>query len=288
MHKLATLALAALLLATAAGCSSNPQAPSGTNPNGAPQQSEDNANGSIRIEDIDWRVESGIEHGNRRVSFDFTNNSGYDILGIDLDLELKEDLTSEDLQTAFADLLANDVTEEQLRDWTIGGTICVKVEPGASSLSDFITAGMWYLTDMAQYECTEPSIMTIRYLADNKMYTEYYDFKTGTYDLSNDVIEADQWTDGPLSSILPQPEGEVVTDVDESDTRLSFDTTGTSADGFAAYIDACRDNGFTSNVTSTDTTYYADSEDGLYHIDLFYSDYSGSITAYCDVADPEA
>lgn len=288
MHKLATLALAALLLATAAGCSSNPQTSSGTSPNGAPQQSEDNANGSIKIEDIDWRVESGIEHGNRRVSFDFTNNSGYDILGIDLDLELKEDLTSEDLQTAFADLLANDVTEEQLRDWTIGGTICVKVEPGASSLSDFITAGMRYLTDMAQYECTEPSIMTIRYLADNKMYTEYYDFKTGTYDLSNDVIEADQWTDGPLASILPQPEGEVVTDVDESDTRLSFDTTGTSVDGFAAYIDACRDNGFTSNVTSTDTTYYADSEDGLYHIDLFYSDYSGSITAYCDVADPEA
>lgn len=238
------------------------------------------ADDAIRVEDIDWSMDIGVENGMRRVMFSFTNNSDYTIVGLELDSAVKEDAAWDDLQAAFDYLVEDGADEQTIRDCILTGESCYAVKPGEASDPDACNIGFYYVLNIEQIDYVEPDMLTIKFLSDGKMYEEYYDYRNDAYSLSSDVVEVLQWSDSEQAAELPRPEDLYVIDLDDSGERFTFDTIATSRNDFEAYVAACKEAGFTANASETDDTYYADNEDGAYHLDLFYM--NGKVSAYMD------
>lgn len=283
---LTTFAVLAVAVCVLAGCSST------SNPTAKDFEPKKD---DIKIDQIDWSAENAVMDKYRRIAFSYTNNSNFDIVSLELDMSLKPDVTPEDLRQACEALKENgwtekqlselsDATQEQIARFTLSGDWNQIVAPGEKSGQDPMTLGYAYINTMEQFDLFEPSMMTIKYLAgEDKLYEETYDFKTKTYSLSSDVIDTHQWSDSELASLLPQPEGLLVTEISDSETRFTFETLGTTPAEFKSYVAACKEKGFTKEPTEGDSFFYVKSSDGKYKLDLYYHEESGDITAYLDV-----
>ncbi len=233
---------------------------------------------AIQIDEIAWVVEAGVDDGDRRVMFSYANNSDYAIAEVRLEMTMKEDAESELIQSAFDYILDQGLTEDDIRDKMFVAESEERVEPGESSSSDTCNFAGYYANNIEQYDLMEPDVMTIKFLHNDMLYEEYYDFKSQSYSLSSNVVDIKQWSDSELSALLPVPENEIVVDLSESSTRFSFSTIATSTEGFDAYVEKCRENGFTADVTWDDTFYYSKSEDGAYKLDILLT--GSSMSAY--------
>lgn len=237
---------------------------------------------AIKIDDIDWSVDDGIDDGSRRVMFTFTNNSDYPIASLKLESTIREDASSEEIQAAYDYIIEQGSTKDDVRSSTFTCESTYVVEPGDTSNPDACGFRGYYVVDLKQYELTEPDLLTIQYLYGDDLYTEYFDFKSESYSMDSEVIDTKQWSDSDLAALLPQPEKLLVTDTMDIPSQFSFDTVSTTQDEFNAYVEECKEKGFTANPVATEDTYYADSEDGLYHLDLIRMS-NGDLSAYLNV-----
>ena len=290
MRKVWQLAVTSMLGLALAACSAGGTggvAAPGPEGDGEVQQSAAPADDAIKVEQIDYEVKDGVENGYRRVLFDYTNNSDYTVVSVELLMAMPEDVEDEALESAFADLIEQGFyTVDDLHDIKMGCDSTFAVEPGQKSGDRAATYGMVYVTNLEQYELMEPDMLTIKFLHDGEIYEEYYDYRTGSYTLSSDVIDAGQWGESELAEAVPRPEGALVTDVDDGD-RFTFEIMCMTEDDFEAYVDVCKDAGYTVDVAETDTTYYADNEDGIHHIDLIYWSEAGELSGYLDLIEEE-
>ena len=290
MRKVWQLAITSMLGLALAACSAGGAggvAAPGSEGDGEVQLSAAPADDAIKVEQIDYEVKDGVENGYRRVLFGYTNNSDYTVVSVELLMAMPEDVEDEALESAFADLIEQGFyTVDDLHEIKMGCDSTFAVEPGQTSGDRAATYGMVYVTSLEQYELMEPDMLTIKFLHDGEIYEEYYDYRTGSYTLSSDVIDAGQWGESELAEAIPRPEGALVTDVDDGD-RFTFEIMCMTEDDFEAYVDACKDAGFTVDVAETDTTYYADNEDGAHHIDLFYWSEAGELDGYLELIEPE-
>lgn len=290
MGKAVNIALVALLSVALAGCgttTSSTDQQGSSNQDAEVQESDGQseesaipAKDAIKIDEIDYEVASGVNEGRRRVMFSYTNNSPYPIVSVELSLVTKEEATTEEIEDAFDYLLEQGVTEDDIREGQMTCESTFLVEPGEKSSDGTVLFGIYYVNNIEQYEAMTPDIMTIKYLYNGLIYEEYYDCISGTYSLSSDVVDPNQWGSGELSEAIPRPEGMMVVDTRDGETQFSFDIEGMRPEDFNDYVDACRDAGYTEDVAETDTTYYADNADGTYHIDLFYYSESGRLNGY--------
>lgn len=279
--KLAVVSMLGLALAAcSAGGSGETMAPESTG-DAQVQESGAPADDAIKVEQIDYEVKDGVENGYRRVLFGYTNNSDYTVVSVELLMDMPEDVKDEELESAFADLIEQDLyTVEDLHDIKMGCDSTFAVEPGQASGERAATYGMIYATSLEQYELMEPDMLTIQFLHDGEIYEEYYDYKTGSYTLSSDVIDAGQWGESELAEAVPRPEDALVVDVSDRETQFSFEVACMTAEEFEDYVATVGDAGYTVDVAETDVTYYADNEEGTYHVDLMYWDESGRLDAY--------
>ena len=58
--------------------------------------SQNNQNGDISIEDIDWNIEEQIRDNDRFVLMDYTNNSDFILVGFKLDFKEKKSVKEEE------------------------------------------------------------------------------------------------------------------------------------------------------------------------------------------------
>lgn len=277
-----------LLMATAmclalSGCSE------GTSTGGAASvDSEGVPNDAVKVEQIDYEVVPGIEDGNRRALFRYTNESDYTVVEVSLRLTVPDDVDDAEIGSTFDNLVSEDIlTAEEIREMGMTCESTYAVEPGETSGDRAPLVGVWYVTGVDQFELMEPDMATIRFLVDGMMYEEYYDYRTGSYSLSGDVVDTGQWGSGELCDAVPRPEGALVTAVRNSETQYSFDVVSMSAADFDAYVERCREAGYTEGVAETDSTFYADTADGRYHVDLLYWKESGRLSGYVSRADDE-
>lgn len=288
MKRLLGLALSGLLCVALVGCGGGAAGSSQPGNPSPPEEAGALTDDTIKVDQIDYEAEPGVEDGMRRVQFSYTNNSNYTVAGIKLDMVLREDVEDEEIEDAFGDLIeSGTLSVDDIRDWGMTCENTFAVEPGQASSRKTPLVGIVYVTDIAQYELMEPDMLTIRFLVDGTMHEEYYDYRSSSYTLSSDAIDTTQWGSSELSTVLPRPEGGLVTNVDDGEDRFTFDVSGMISEEFGAYVELVREAGFTVNVAQTDTTYYADSEDGLYHIDLIYWDDSGNLSGYLDPIEAE-
>lgn len=256
-------------------------------PSGSGEQVEQKATSGkptkdeIKIKDVAWTIEPGVDSGDRRMIFEYENKSDLDILNVRLEGKLKAGLTDEEIGAGFDNIVKDGISVEDLRDWVFNAEVGGRVSSGSRSNTDEACLGIYYLLNEEQYKMVEADLLTIKYLKDGKLYTEYYDLLSKSYSLSSDAVDLEQWSTTELAKMMPEQDDLLVTDITETPTRFGFETIGTSRESYESYIEACKEAGFGFDITSGDDFFYSYSEDGQYSLNIFYGSDS-EMTVYFD------
>lgn len=225
------------------------------------------AKDAIKIEDIDWNVTESILDGERFISFNYTNNSEYTILDVEMEFVQKESTTAEQLVAFDKIKEEQEWTDEELAEVYILGYNRKCAEPGETVTdSPCVINGTYTLVEsMEQYEIMEPDMVTIAFIGDDgKGYAIYYDFKTQSYgESSKGAQEIQQWSDSEISSLLPKAEFKAVKVSSDDDDRFFFYAYGVSREEFEAYVEAVKANGFTEVGFEGSDSYRASNSDGF-------------------------
>ena len=225
------------------------------------------AKNAIKIEDIDWGVTESVLDGERFISFNYTNNSQYTILDVEMEFTQKEGTTVE--QLAVFDKLKEEQewTDEEVEEIYIKAYNRKCADPGETVTdSPCLINGTYTLVEnMEQYEIMEPSMVTIAFIGpDEKGYAIYYDFKTQSYgESSSGAQDLHQWSDSEISSLLPKAEYKAVMVSTDDDDRFFFYAYGVSREEFEAYVESVKSKGFTDVGFDGNNSYRATNEDGI-------------------------
>lgn len=243
------------------------------------------AKDEVKAEEIAWTVDNAVVDGKRRVAIQYENKSAYTIANLRIDFAVKQDLSEEELQTAFSGMQSEINTDPagNAKKNGMWGEVSVPVLSGESSVPGPLEVGAIYINDMAQFEAVEPDLMRIAFLTDDgKMYEETYDFKNDSYSLNSKVVDTTEWGSEEPATMSPKADGMIVVDIDDTAERFFFDAIDVDQEEFDAYVDACKEMGFTAEPAETDQTYYADHVDGGFHVDCFYYPGLQQLTVYLD------
>lgn len=243
------------------------------------------AKDEVKAEEIVWKVDNAVIDGNRRVAIQYENKSAYTIASLRIDFVVKEDLSEEELQAAFSGMQSEINTDPagNAKKNGMWGEVTVPVLPGESSAPGPLEVGAIYINDMAQFEAVEPDLMKIAFLTDDgKMYEETYDFKNDSYSLNSKVVDTTEWGSEEPATMSPKADGMIVVDVEDTAERFFFEAIDVDQEEFDAYVDACKEAGFTVDPAETDQTYYADHVGGGFHVDCFYYPGLQQLTVYLD------
>lgn len=253
-----------------------------------PEKEEKKSEEAPKIEDIEWSIEEGIVDGDRKVVMNITNNSEVALAGFDINFTEKDGITEEEKDGFFGDLKekfeATDDDLEQLKGQEISmhaGTERI-LSPGESITTDeiYYYQGYFYMKDMDHYALVSPDLAEISYVDGDKIYKEYYDFKNDKYSKDDKTEDAKYWTKSALGTVVPKPEVPVIKDggLDKEDCFM-FDAFGMTPDDFNAYVESCKDMGYTVDPSEFDGYYSADNAEG-YNVHMNYDNvrYSASVT----------
>lgn len=233
----------------------------------------------IIIEDIAWNVDEGIMDGDRYVLLEYTNNSQYDIYGFELTFSEKAGISQEEKdkfyteiqsQFSFSDLDMTDVKAKAITMHAESDRIIGAGETN-KKVNCYYFSGSYYLKSMDHYSLVEPDIATIKYIDENQLKIEYYDFSSGKYSLDDDVEVADQWTDSELGTKIPKPDVKLIKSGRDDEQIYMFDAYGFSLEQFNAYVDECKKIGYTIDEGSFEGFYTADNVEG-YNVYLNYNE----------------
>lgn len=249
------------------------------------QTSSFSAKNAIKISDIDWHVTESIMDGQRFVSFNYTNNSKYTIMDIEMKFNQKEGTTAEQLGVFDNLKVEQQWTDEDVRNTYILGYNRKFADPGESvSDSPCVINGTYTLVEsMAQYDIMQPDMATIIFIGDDeKGYEVYYDFKTQTYsESSHEAKNLRQWSDSTISSLLPKADYKAVQVGTDDEKEFCFDAYGVSREEFEAYVAAVKKCGFIEASAEDSDSYQATNADGV-TADISYTAVEETMTGCVD------
>lgn len=244
----------------------------------------------INIADIDWHVDEGVVDGERYVLLDYTNNTPYTISDFKLTFKEKGDITEEEKTAFYSDiqkkLEASDADMKELKAQPI--TMHAETErvvnagEAVSNVNCYYYEGSFYLKDISHYALVEPDIATVKFIDADKVYTVYYDFGSQKTSAEDKTEAAYQWSQTDLGSKLPKPDVKLLKSSIDNDKTFMFDAYGMTLEQFNAYVEDCKEMGYTVDQDSFEGFYSADNAEG-YNIYLHYDEKSyytsGTISA---------
>ncbi len=213
-------------------------------------------------------MEETILDGERVIAFNYTNNTPYTIIDVEMTFKQKEGVSVEQLK-AFEEI--SEHTEEELSEVYILGYNRKIAEQGETVTESPCSVNGTYLwaESMGLYELMEPDMVSIAYIGhDDKAYAKYYDFKTQKYsDSSEGGLDIHEWSDSEISSLLPKCEARVVKITNDEDDSFSFKAYGVSREEYQSYAELCKEKGFVDD--EYDKSYQASNDNG-YEVSIYY------------------
>ena len=225
------------------------------------------AKDAIKIEDIPWNVTESIMDGKRFISFNYTNNSKYVIMDVEMKFKQKEGTIIDQL-AVFDELKATyEWSDEEIAELYILGYNRKFADPGeTASDSPCVVNGTYILVEnMKQFEIMEPDTVDIAFIGDDgKGYVIYYDFKTKAYgESSQGAQDLQQWSKSKISSLLPKANFKATKVSTDDENDFFFYAYGVSREEYEAYVDAVKLNGFTEVGFEESNSYRASNKDGI-------------------------
>lgn len=232
---------------------------------------ERGSSGAPKIEEIEWDIDEGIVDGERKVVLSLANNSEYVLAGFDISFTEKNDITDEEKEAFYNSIKekfdASDDDIEQLKSRVISMHAETErvINPGDSitNADIYYYQGYYYMKDLDHYSLVTPDIAEISYVDGEKIYKEYYDFKSKKYSMDSKSEEAKYWTKSVLGTVVPKPDVPVLKeDGRDDDDCFMFAAYGMTFDDFSLYVESCRNNGYTVDPSEFNGYYSADNSDG--------------------------
>lgn len=257
------------------GCSNNSVgSDKGSNASAQPKTPAVDA---VKVDQVPWETTNIVENKSRRLAFSYTNNSEYCIVDLSLDYSVIPGTTLEELKPAYANAysdsasLAKDieeVTEDDVKNLKIAAEVYVATNPSETSQQDLMTIGYDYLTNDSQLEFFTPNMLTIKYIIDNKLYTETYDYLLDSYSLDSNIKDVNEWPDNEFTQLLPSPDSLIIESANVNGDKLMVETIGTSIETYDEYVLACKEAGFDKDIDQTkySNRFEANNSDGTYNI----------------------
>lgn len=249
--------------------------------------SDDSVKSKINIEDIAWNVDEKIVDSERYILLEYKNNTPYTIAAFEIIFKEKSNITEEEKSAFYSDIQkmfeASDEEIEEIKTSPISMHAETEraIEPGefAANVNCFYYTGYYYLKNITHYNLVEPDIAAIKYVDEDKIYTVYYDYKSKKYSVDSEIKVAYQWSQTELGSKIPKPDVKIVeSDIDNKKTFM-FDAYGMSLEQFNAYVEDCKNLGYTVDSSAFEGFYSADDTNGYnIHLDYDEDDYRMSGT----------
>ena len=136
----------------------------------------------------------------------------------------------------------------------------------------------YYVKNINHYKLMETDIATIKYIDNNKIYTEYYDYHSKKYSMDKNPQIAYQWSKTELGNKIPKLDAEVVDIIRDDKTKFTFEAYGLSRDQFNTYVEECKKRGYNVDLSYVDGFFSANSKEG-YNIKAVYDEDDHRITA---------
>ncbi|MBR5366751.1 MAG: hypothetical protein IK132_10960 [Clostridia bacterium] len=251
----------------------------------------------IEIEQIEFTVDNEIYNGERKAFMQCTNNSPFTIYNIEISFIQKADVSEEQLEQYYADLIEyfeSDLSEEdyeELRQRKISMyAMSKRIIPSGKTINKidlYYYSSYYYMRNLSHYDLVEPDIATIQYVMNGKIYTEYYDFQSKKYSFEEDAEEAYTWGKiSPLAELVTKPDVEICKIEYDRDDLFGFCAFGCSSDDYKAYVEDCRSRGFTIEADDFGDSYYAyDVNEN--RISVYYDEDHGSIEVDVHIKDSD-
>ncbi len=245
----------------------------------------------LKMKDIDWSIDTNVIDGERYVLMNYTNNSPFVICEFEISFTEKDNITDDEKEKYYSEVAkAFDLSDKDLaqtkEEKIAMSTKTDKIAAVGESISNiycYYYSGSYRVKDINHYNLVTPDIATIRYINGERIYTVNYDFISDKYNIDDETVKAYQWSTTDLGNHIPKPDVYVVESYDvDNESNFNFHAYGMSLDQFNTYVEECKKQGYSVNVSSSEGDYAADNKD-KYHIDLYYfegdNEMRGSIDA---------
>lgn len=232
------------------------------------------ANGYPKMEEISYSFRDTVRYGKPVAAFDYTNNSDYTIIRLELYFKMKDGVTSEQLQ--LTDIVSDErITDEEIREMEPHVYDWIVCDPGETAQN--AVCSMVYNTEptnTAQCALMDLVSANIHFIGgDNKEHSVAYSAENGGYSLSEKTNDLFVWLDNDYTAQIPKPQTRIANAemYNENFYAKVYDIT---YDAFLAYVDACEENGFQNQYPNEDIDYsYSGTNSDEYEIYIRYIDY---------------
>lgn len=184
----------------------------------------------LSIEDFKWETVSGKCDGYDCYVLSLTNNSKYDIIGVNFSYKVKDEVTDSQLNVYEEFMKEHDgyIDEnDSPKNVTLIGEKNKLVQKGEQLTDLRFTVGYedsaWYdyPTD-EQFNLMEPKELQLGVISGNKLYIAYYSFKDKSWKLDQNTADVDTWSNTDVAKKISKPNEKhhvIITD-DEDEFKI--------------------------------------------------------------------
>lgn len=229
----------------------------------------------LDIKDFVWNVGQGKKNGKDVYVFNLTNNSKYDLLGVDIKYKTKSGLTPEQLSVfdGFMSKHASYIKEGQTTaDVNLQGKDEAYV-PSKGAVENVLVAlgigdSSWRESPTTQqFDLMEPSELQLAVVDGDILYFAYYDFTSQTWKIDSKTVELNKWPSSEIGKIIPKIEGHVFRSMSyDSIGTIDIDVYNVTTEEYNEYVSKLKSNGFTEEIKENDysssLTWEAKDKDG--------------------------
>lgn len=238
----------------------------------------------LNIDDFVWKTEKiNNNYGSTVYALSLTNNSKYDLIGVDFTYKVKDDVTDSQLDI-YSDFMKDhdgyideDDSPKNVNLRTSKNIMVLKGET-VSELSFAIGYENYYWYDHPtdeQFNLMEPKELQIGVVNDGVLYVAYYDFVTKTWKIDDKKVEIDKWPETELSKLVVKPNSPHIVVNENSSDRFKFYAYNFDEDSFKEYYEKIKESGF---VDDDPSRINYDAEKDGYEIDVWLDDFEKNIS----------
>lgn len=228
-----------------------------------------------KIEEIAWEFRDTVRYGEPVAVFDYTNNSDYTIVLLDFLFEMKDGITSEQLQ--LTDVLTGSlVPNEEISEMKPNVLDWIVCDPGEKA--EGAICYMKYNTEptsTTQCELMDLKSADIYFIGeDGRKHTVSYSDENGGYSLWETSEELYSWIDNDYTKMLPKPDTRIASANQFREGCLGVKAYDMSHDAYLAYVSACEEMGYENKYPNEDHDYsFVGINSEGYEINVRYIDY---------------
>ncbi len=230
----------------------------------------------LSIEDFKWETNSSKCNGYDCYVVSLTNNSKYDIIGVDFSYKVKDSVSESQLNVYDKFMKDHDgyiEEDDSPKDVTLGANKNVLVQKGEQISGLNLTVGFknWFWYDYPtdeQFNLMEPKELQIGIVSGNKLYIAYYNFKGKSWKLDKKTVVVDEWTKNEIGKKLNKPNGQhfvVKTDDDEEFEIYSY---GVTKDMYKEYVQNLKTSGF--NEDDSYSSHFEGTNSDGYTVEVYH------------------